>query len=1181
MRWLFGWIRGDGLQVMSVGTVIAVVAAMMAAVGWGYEAEPLASRSLTDSTVWVTTPEAGLVHPLDATVGDAGPPMRLDGARGAALSTVQAGSDGYVINSDEGTVRFIDASLRQFGATFQLDDEGALSFFASPTIAWAYASNQLQRLTPGAEMQSLGQPIPIVADGDDAVMGSAGEMLLPDERAGELARVTVDGSVDRVSVADAEHDLVVRLVDQTPVVLDRDVPELVVLDDDGDALVVKSTCRLELTSRPVPISGNGIRGRFAVLSEDPGSLTVVDLDSCQSRNVDMSDAATEFGTPVIAGGVVYVPNFTDRVVELVDITVDLDAMQAQRTRELEGVEGEFELIVDNELVVFNDPDTASAGAVFPSGAVNDPGKFSLGDSGVEVRGAPRDEGEEPDPAGPDTSDVPAINCGASALSVVVGDTVTLTAVPVSGQIAAVESYQFTIDGATSDDDDGTIDFEPDEAGTVETSVVGLLSGGGATSAASCGEIEVSASSPTDQPDPDRLRCASSVGRSAQVNTEVTFFANFGTGEAPTSYQWDFDDGGVSSEPEPAHTFDEQGRRNVTLEVEFPSGRGDTASCPLTITDGAPDLTADFTWDPPQIVVGEAVTFTNLTLNPDAITAVSWSFENGQPATGSGATETVTWDEEGTYTVELMVTNADNISDAETKTVTVGRAAPQAPPEVTVNAIGNVVLGQTVTLAYSVNAGNPVASSARWQVYRSDDLGNETLEIELAGSPNRYTIPDHRGGTYRVELVVSDSQGRSTTGSTSFRAIPALNPSILATPNPALVATSISFEGSANSSSVESWNWTFGDGNSASGQNVSHSFSRAGIYTVTLSVTSAGATDSATRSVEVLDGGSTVPDVTGQPLAAARSALEGAGLAVGSVTTACNVGSPLDEVFGQSVVGQLVAQGTPIDLQVSDGSSWVVPTLSLTSTPEDFGLGGRLTIVEQLQNTTDRNLDGQYVGQSVAAGTEFCGQQTVQVFRGVFTPDVRLTCPASGTYGQPVTCTAVDNVNGGVVDWGGGVTTPIPVDGSASHSYTTVGSQTPVLVHDGVSIPANAVMIEPDLTVSCTGGGGTVYKLEPGWAYARDANGDPEVEPVGGAPGAPCTANSAALTALGGSATWVVSPTGNASAAGSASGSGASFSGAECCQFAWAGVQPAQIAFTITVNGRAVNRSTPMYLSGCG
>ncbi|WP_223669947.1 S8 family serine peptidase [Kangiella shandongensis] len=67
----------------------------------------------------------------------------------------------------------------------------------------------------------------------------------------------------------------------------------------------------------------------------------------------------------------------------------------------------------------------------------------------------------------------------------------------------------------------------------------------------------------------------------------------------------------------------------------------------------------------------------------------------------------------------------------------------------------------------------------------------------------------------------------------------------------------SFDGSSSSDSdgsIASYSWDFGDGNTATGSNPSHTFAAAGTYTVSLTVTDdAGATDTTTQDVTVSDG----------------------------------------------------------------------------------------------------------------------------------------------------------------------------------------------------------------------------------------------------------------------------------------------------------------------------------------
>jgi len=87
------------------------------------------------------------------------------------------------------------------------------------------------------------------------------------------------------------------------------------------------------------------------------------------------------------------------------------------------------------------------------------------------------------------------------------------------------------------------------------------------------------------------------------------------------------------------------------------------------------------------------------------------------------------------------------------------------------------------------------------------------------------------GIYTVTLSASNNFGTNTT---SFNVtINTLNPTIIL-PSIFEVSTDLPFSGDAPG--AISWNWDFGDGSTASGQNVNHNYGSTGQYVVTLTVT---------------------------------------------------------------------------------------------------------------------------------------------------------------------------------------------------------------------------------------------------------------------------------------------------------------------------------------------------------
>jgi eukaryotic-like serine/threonine-protein kinase len=99
----------------------------------------------------------------------------------------------------------------------------------------------------------------------------------------------------------------------------------------------------------------------------------------------------------------------------------------------------------------------------------------------------------------------------------------------------------------------------------------------------------------------------------------------------------------------------------------------------------------------------------------------------------------------------------------------------------------------------------------------------------------------------------------------------------------------------------------------------------------------------------------VPDVTGQTLADARTAIENAGLLVGNVSERADATVPLGDVIEQNPpAATKVAKGTAVDLVVSTGtpSPSVSPTVTPTSTPSTVAVP---PVVGMLQTDAEQTL----------------------------------------------------------------------------------------------------------------------------------------------------------------------------------------------------------------------------------
>ena len=257
--------------------------------------------------------------------------------------------------------------------------------------------------------------------------------------------------------------------------------------------------------------------------------------------------------------------------------------------------------------------------------------------------------------------------------------------------------------------------------------------------------------------------------------------------------------------------------------------------------------ARFTFSPAQPAVGQAVRFdASDSSDPDGtITSYHWDFGDG--STGSGKITTHTYDRKGTFTVTLTVTDDDGTTDSTSKTITVIEAnrAPKAdftflPREPT----------DLDTIEFTDRSTDPDGRIVKWHW----DFGD--------GETSTKQNPSHRyqdDGRYTVKLTVTDDDG--ATDSISQTIIVSNVPptaSFTFSPSHPLVDQPVVFDASASSDpdgTIMKYEWDFGDGTTAEGIKVTHTFTDEGSYWVRLTVTDDdGDIDSVEKEVKVIESG---------------------------------------------------------------------------------------------------------------------------------------------------------------------------------------------------------------------------------------------------------------------------------------------------------------------------------------
>ncbi len=137
------------------------------------------------------------------------------------------------------------------------------------------------------------------------------------------------------------------------------------------------------------------------------------------------------------------------------------------------------------------------------------------------------------------------------------------------------------------------------------------------------------------------------------NTPINF-TDLSTGN-PTSWSWNFEGATpeTSTEQNPSNiTYSQVGTYNVTLTVTNESGFNSITKEGYISIGLAP--VADFNANVTTIVEGQNVIFFDNSENEP--TAWTWQFEGGEPMTSSLPNPTITYAQEGTYSVSLQATN---------------------------------------------------------------------------------------------------------------------------------------------------------------------------------------------------------------------------------------------------------------------------------------------------------------------------------------------------------------------------------------------------------------------------------------------------------------------------------------------------------------------------------------------
>ncbi len=233
-----------------------------------------------------------------------------------------------------------------------------------------------------------------------------------------------------------------------------------------------------------------------------------------------------------------------------------------------------------------------------------------------------------------------------------------------------------------------------------------------------------------------------------------------------------------------------------------------------------------------------VTFTDLSVNTP--TTWNWSFPGGTPVSSNLQNPPlINYASPGTYTVTLTVSNASG-SDTETKTnyITVNNCPP---PIADFSASPTVLCAGSYVQFADLSTNTPTSWS--WTF-----AGGTPAASALQNPLIQYNVP----GVYSVTLTATNPYGNGTITKTNYITVNTCPPAPVANftgaPTTICAGATVNFT-DLSTNTPTGWNWTFGGGTPATSiaQNPSVVFNTPGVFTITLTATNSGGSNTFTRS----------------------------------------------------------------------------------------------------------------------------------------------------------------------------------------------------------------------------------------------------------------------------------------------------------------------------------------------
>lgn len=327
-----------------------------------------------------------------------------------------------------------------------------------------------------------------------------------------------------------------------------------------------------------------------------------------------------------------------------------------------------------------------------------------------------------------------------------------------------------------------------------------------------------------------------------TSVKLTPWVSYTGGSSTLNYLWDFDDASTSTQDSPSHTYTKRGNYTVTLTVTDGDGTTGTDSMCVEVLNVRPianagssrtvyegttvKLDASNSWDTPSDL---------------PLLTYEWDFGDGASSGPSPDNKVVyhTYDDRGVYIVCLVVTdddwNSSSHAELSSKLITV---------------TGTASGGGTVSFDYDVGEHSDIngTDTLSYPLDYAWDFGDGEM---ATGNSVSHTYADD--GVYVVTLIITNNLGAMDIHTIILTVLNSPPTASAGADQSAIEDQLVTLSGSGTDlgGSTLAYSWDLGDGSTAAGASVAHSYKSAGTYTATLTVTDDdGATGTDTCTVTV-------------------------------------------------------------------------------------------------------------------------------------------------------------------------------------------------------------------------------------------------------------------------------------------------------------------------------------------